>query len=62
MFDVKKRLILAGYITALLCFLISLCLRIGNEHKLVDIFLIIGGVILTITSVFNLCVGKEKDQ
>lgn len=56
----KDKLILAGYIAALICFIVSLCLRIANVKEPVNTFMIIGGILLTVTSLSKIIIEKKK--
>lgn len=56
----KNKLILAGYIAALICFIVSLCLRISNAQELVDAFMIIGGILLAVTSLSKILTDKKN--
>ena len=56
----KDKLILAGYIATLICLIVSPCLRMSSALEFVDAFLISGGILLTVTSLFEILAEKEK--
>lgn len=57
----KDKLVLVGYIAALICYIVSLCLRTGgNAQELVDVFMIIGGILLIVTSLYKIIIDKKS--
>lgn len=56
----KDKLIVVGYVAALICYIVSLCLRTGHAQELVDLFMIIGGILLIVTSLFKIITDKKN--
>lgn len=51
-----------GYFTTTVCLVISLILRLFHMTFQADILMVIGGVLLTLSSIMRLIENKKKDS